>query len=126
MDLPLANARVLGEGQRTKETTLHNMIALQGKTEFFRLLFVIGALMGLLVGRMRALSAHRTAERAVGWVLIMLAQVVADIVNDHVDLGPNFFIDRMSEVVEMMVGIVAYLYLRLNATKLGMRPAVRP
>jgi hypothetical protein len=107
------------------ETTLHNINGLQGKTEFFRLFFVVGALVGLLIGRVKSFAPIALPAVLWSWVLIMLAQVVADIVNDHVDLGPNFFIDRMSEVVEMMIGVVAYLYLRLNATKLGKLPAAR-
>lgn len=50
----------------------------------------------------------------------MLAQVLAVVINDDIQLGPDFFIDRFSEVIELMIGIVAYLYLRLNANRLGL------
>ncbi|CAN5619494.1 hypothetical protein BH09PLA1_BH09PLA1_09110 [soil metagenome] len=102
------------------ELTLHNYKAMQGHTEYIRGIFCIGALIGLLLGRARAFAQVAVPTVLASWVLIMLAQVIADTLNDHVPLGPDFFIDRFSEVIEMMVGLTAYLYLRLNANKLGL------
>jgi len=102
------------------ETTLHNIKGMQGHTEYIRCLFVVGAMIGILLGRVKAFTQIAVPPILWSWVLIMLAQVLADTINDHIPLGPDFFIDRFSEVIELMIGMVAYLYLRLNANKLGL------
>jgi hypothetical protein len=102
------------------EMTLHNINGMQGHNELFRVAFVVGTAIGITLGRVRAFRHVAASPVLWSWVIIISGQLLADIVNDRVPLGPDYFIDKFTEVIELMIGITAYLYLRLNANKLGL------
>lgn len=106
---------------RQGEVTLHNIGALQGRSEWMRL---CAGLVGLLAVAARRIAAlDRVAAPAVlhSWFLVITAHAVVDVFNDIVPLDRrfDFIMQRTSEVVEMLIGLAALLYGYLNVQRLG-------
>lgn len=98
------------------ETTIHNLQGLQGNTEFLRFLFGIGGIAGIAL-------AHAPWGRAIGashlllsWFVIIAAHSVVDYYNDVTPIGAtiDFFIQRTSELIELLIALAAFVYLWLN------------
>lgn len=99
-----------------RETTLHNVEGLQGKSEYFRLAFCLGGLVGLLAGRFRRFSLIGVSPLLGSWLAIMTGFTVIDVVNDHYWIQPDFdrYTNKFSEAVELAIATVGVLYVRLN------------
>ena len=104
------------------ELTLHNYNTLQGHSEYIRLIFCTGALIGLILGRLERFQSVAVPPVLWPWVLVMLGHVILDTLNDSFPTRPELdhFINKFSEVTEMMIAMTAYFYLRLNANLLGL------
>lgn len=102
------------------EMTIHNIRGLQGHSEFFRVAFGLGGLLGV------RLYAHASFRKigapAMLWSWFLLIAVLAglDLYNDYFSIQRHFdiLIQKLSEVVEMMIGISGFLFIWLNARML--------
>jgi hypothetical protein len=110
------------------ETTLHNLGPLQGHSEYFRLVFCLGAVVGLLAGRFRVFALVAVPPLLWSWLLLMTGITLVDTLNDFYPIEPYFdrYVNKFSEVIELMIAMVGCLYVRLNyeaylAEKGGMR-----
>jgi hypothetical protein len=101
------------------ETTIHNIRGLHGHTEFFRLSFGLGGLIGVW------LSRHPTAYKIgapiilLTWFLVIAAHSAIDVFNDIFPIQKEFdaVISKLAELVELLIAIAGFLYLRINAAK---------
>lgn len=104
--------RINGQG----EVTLHNIGALQGSSEWMRLL---AGVLGLgAIGARRRPSLDRVAAPVElrPWFLVITGHALVDVFNDLMPIEPrfDFIMQRTSEVVELEIGVAALLYTWLN------------
>ena len=102
------------------ELTLHNIQGLQGRSEFFRLLFGLGGLTGYVISRFGCLRKIAPPVLLLPWFLVIIAHAGLDLYNDYFPLQTGFdhTISRSSELVEMLIGMTGLLYVWLNARML--------
>lgn len=100
---------------RQNETNLHNLGGLQGHSEWLRLVFAGGGLIGVLANRHPRLRLIATPVSLTGWYVLMTTYIVFDSVNEFVTgswlLGT---FNQMSEWVEMLIGLSALAYFVLK------------
>jgi hypothetical protein len=104
--------RALKGLNRQNELTLHNLEGFHNRTEFFRIAFGVGGLVGVWLswrGRLRPIAAPPVL---LPWFLLITLLAGLDLVNDFYRIHRQFDrnIHELSEVVEMMVGLAALLY----------------
>ena len=98
------------------ETNLHNIGPLQGHSEWFRFAFVAAACAGIWCSRVTALREIATPRSLRGPLLVILAYVSIDLLDDafpHVPWIVTTF-SSMSEWTEMLIGLVALAYVLLK------------
>jgi hypothetical protein len=71
------------------ETTLHNLAPLQGHSEYFRLVFCVGCIIGLLAGRVRIFARVAASPLLWSWLAVMTPLVVVDTINDYWAIQPD-------------------------------------
>ena len=108
--------QVLSRINEQNEVTLHNIRRLHGHSEFFRLIFGLGGLIGI------SLSSHRSV-RKIGVPIILWPTFVIITILAAIDLYYDYYPDQgelvrglanLSELVEMFIGISGFLYVWLN------------
>jgi hypothetical protein len=117
---------------RQGEFNLHNLDGVGGHTEYLRLAFGAGGLIGLALGRIRAGAGADTGAGSAGlralaveprlwsWFVVITALAASDLYCDFHDSETRFAkaMDVMSELVELMIAIAALLYLWTNHQRL--------
>jgi len=103
------------------EVTFHNVRWLQGHSDFFRLAFGLGGVIGLLLDRWPAFRKI-AVPRLLGAAVLTIASV--SIVDTYEDFYPmqrtvSRAIFESSEVIEMLIGFAALTYVWLNLRKLA-------
>lgn len=103
------------------EMTLHNVHGLQGRSEIFRLTFGLGGLIGVWVARKPALRKIAAPGMLLSWFLVISGHSIVDMFNDVVPVQKDFdaAIYRLSELIEMLIGMAGFLYVELNARRLA-------
>ena len=103
---------------RQGELTLHNVAVLQGRSEWFRLLFGVGGLVGVLFSRWKPLEPIAVPLWLLPWFLVVSLHAGYDVLDDFMTtpIRVAFAVQRSSEWIEMMVSIAALLYV-LSKTK---------
>ncbi len=98
------------------ELTIHNIYALQGHSEFFRLAFGVGGLLGMWLSFHPVLRKVGVPLILCSWFLIIAVHASVDTYNDYFPIGTrfDFLMQRSSELIELLIGISAFLYLWLN------------
>ena len=111
---------------RQHEFTLHNIRGLHGHSEYFRLAFGIGGLVGLAAAGVPGLARVAVPRSLWAWVVVVAVLAAIDL---YLDLFPaNHYVYRtlgfhMSEVNEMLIAMTGCLYTWL---KLKGLPGVQP
>jgi hypothetical protein len=102
------------------ETTIHNIRGLHGNTEYFRLAFGLGGLIGVCLGFQKLLSKISPPVVLLTWLLVITAHAAVDILNDITPIQKEFdaAISWLAELVELLIAVAAFLYIWLNANKL--------
>lgn len=105
------------------EMTLHNVHVLQGRSELFRLTFGLGGLIGIWAARYPPLRKIAAPAILLSWFLVITAHSVVDVCNDIVPVQKDFdaAMYRLSELIEMLIGIAGFLYMHLNSLMLNAR-----
>jgi len=102
------------------EFTVHNIGSLSNLTEIFRLLFGLAGLLGIYF------SSQKGALRRIGvptifiyWFLWFLVLDSINLYNDFYPIEPRFddIIGRLSELIEMMIGLFSLLYVWFSHKK---------
>jgi hypothetical protein len=95
---------------------------LQGHNDYLRLIFGFGGLTGIFLGRFwRRFEVVCPDRLLLLWFLtifgISSGQISSDLLS-HVRIArPLVYFDQLAEVVELLIGISAMLYLWLNVKK---------
>ena len=99
------------------ETTLHNISGLQGHSEVFRLIYGVGAIVGLLLSGKSQYQKISCPQILIFWVMIIVTHALLDVFNDYVPIQKRFdaYMQRTSELIEMMIGLCSLLYIFLNS-----------
>ena len=104
---------------RQGETTLHNIGALQGRSEWLRLVFGLAGIAGVLVSRRPRLARIAAPAILLPWFLLITAHAAVDAYNDVFPIQDwfDFTMQRTSEVVELLIAAAALLYVLLNSRR---------
>jgi hypothetical protein len=110
----------LSEINTQHEFNLHNIKGMGGHTEYLRLTFGLGGLIGLALWRAAAFRLVAVPPVLWAWFAVITALSAADLYCDYHALDTNIAkaLDVLSEVVELMIAMSASLYLFLNARRL--------
>ncbi|MEN7973273.1 MAG: hypothetical protein ABFR47_05515 [Verrucomicrobiota bacterium] len=102
-----------------QETTLHNIGCLQGKSEYFRLTFGFGGLLGILSSYRPKLGIIGVPPILTPWFLIITGHACLDIYNDFFPIQKQFdaYMQRTSELIELLIAIAAFLYISLRTKR---------
>jgi hypothetical protein len=97
------------------QTTLHNMPGIQGHNGLLRLGFGLGGLIGIALARVPRLARMATPRVLLSWFLTITALQVIDVYLAFRPAGTRIDLinEQMDEVVEMMIGFAAFLYVWL-------------
>jgi len=103
------------------ETTLHNIAGLQGHSEIFRLIFGIGGLIGLLFSYYPRFEKIGASILLLPWFATISIYAAIDVYNDYIPIQKAFdnYIHVTSELIELLIGLSALLYIQLNSRKWG-------
>lgn len=101
------------------ETTIHNIRGLHGNTEYFRLIFGLGGLIGIWFALKHRLSKIAPPLILLTWFLVIAAHASIDVINDLIPIQKEFdaAISKLAELVELLIALAGFLYLWLNAKK---------
>jgi hypothetical protein len=105
---------------RQGETTLHNISALHGRSEWLRFVFGLGGIVGVWLSFRPALAGIGAPVILLPWFLLTVTHAAIDPYNDFFPIQARFdsTMQRTSEVVELLIAMVAFLYVLLNFRKL--------
>jgi hypothetical protein len=111
---------VLEEINVQREVTIHNIRGLHGHTEFLRLAFALGGLVGIRLGAHASFRKIGAPGMLWSWFLLIAVLAGLDLYNDRFSIQGHLdrLINRLSEVVEMMVGMSGCLFIWLNSRML--------
>lgn len=103
------------------EVTLHNIKGLQGKSEIFRLAFGIAGLVGLYLNKIRLLSDIAFPYMLTSYLIVIVSISIFDVYDDFYPISSNISIgvQRLSELIEMLIGFSALLYILLLIRKIS-------
>lgn len=104
------------------ETTIHNIRGLNGNSEYFRLIFGLGGIIGIVLARNGKFIKISPSVILLTWFLVITAHSLVDVINDITPIHKAFdaAISRLSELVELIIGAAGFLYLWFNANKFAL------
>lgn len=108
--------QVLQGLNRQNELTLHNLPGLHNRTEFFRIAFGLGGIFGVWLYSRNRLRQIAPPPVLLSWFVLIAVLAGLDLLNDFYRIHKRFDknIHELSEVVEMMVGFSALLFVWLK------------
>jgi hypothetical protein len=103
---------------RQRELTLHNIRGLHGHSEYFRLAFGVGGLLGLGAAFVKPLRRIAVPRLLWSWVIVIAVFAAIDFLMDI--YRPDRYTYRtfgvyMSEITEMLIGLLGIFYVWLKA-----------
>ncbi len=101
------------------ETTLHNLQGMQGHTELVRLVFGVGGLITITLGRTAFLRSIAAPAVLLPLFLIIIGHSAVDAVNDQfpVSVRFDFYINKLSELIEMYIAFAGLGYAWYNGRR---------
>ncbi len=111
----------LAEINEQDEVTLHNIEGLHGHSEVFRIAFGLGGLIGVWFSRRWRLRQIGAPVVLLPWFLVITVVAGADLYSDYFPVRGqiNYGLQRLSELVEMLIGISGFLFVWLNVRMLS-------
>ena len=103
------------------ETTLHNIVGLQGKSEIFQLIFGFGGLVGILFSYYPRFEKIGSSILLLPWFIIIILYATLDLYNDYIPIQARFdyYINMTDELIELLIALTAFLYIQLNSRKMN-------
>jgi hypothetical protein len=113
----------LSEINTQHEFNLHNIKGMGGHTEYLRLAFGVGGLIGIVVARWPIFQPVAVPRILLSWFIVITLYAAADLYCDLIGRENNFekAMDVMSEVIEMLIAMSATLYVWMNCQRLVTR-----
>ncbi len=102
---------------RQRETTLHNIGAMHGHTEYLKMSFALGGLFGLCLSRWPDYRKIAVPSLLSSWIILIVILAGIDLYLEWFPAGRHFSRTMghyMSELVEMLIGFTGLLYVWLN------------
>ncbi len=98
------------------ETTLHNLSQIQGQNDVLRFIYGLGGLVGILIGRIRFFKKVCVPEVLILWFAIITVYAGIDVITDYIEIDSGMLraIYAITEAIELLIAISAFLYLWLN------------
>ena len=102
------------------ELTLHNLAIFNDHLEIFPLVFGIAGLIGIWTNRFSSWRKVSAPYILLPWFVIITSISAIDLFQDFIVIQEQFdyLINYLDEVVEMLVAIAGFLYIRLNQKRL--------
>lgn len=102
------------------ELTLHNLEIFNDHLEIFPLTFGIAGLIGIWINRFSLWRKVSAPQVLLSWFVIITFISAIDLFQDFVVIQEQFdyLINYLDEVIEMLVAISGFLYIRLNQKRL--------
>lgn len=102
------------------ELTLHNVRGLQGHTEFLRVAFGLGGLIGVWFSFRQTFREIGAPAILLPWFLIITVLAGLDLYNDYYQIQRHIddVVNRLSELDEMLIATSGFLFIWLNARML--------
>jgi hypothetical protein len=112
-----------GLDARGNEPAAINLTGLRDRTEIFRLTFAVAGIAGVFFDRVRALRMFAVPKQLLPWLIVIGVVSAIDVVGDFVTFseGLRDFFFRTSELIEMMIAMVAVLYINFKSRDLWWR-----
>ena len=106
------------------ETTLHNIVGLQGKSEIFQLIFGFGGLLGILLSYYPRFEKIGSSILLLPWFIIIILYATLDLYNDFIPIQARFdyYINMTDELIELLIALASLLYIQLNSRKMSYSP----
>lgn len=103
------------------ETTLHNIVELQGKSEILQLIFEIGGLVGILFSYYPRFEKIGSSILLLPWFMIIVFYAALDPTNDYIPIQAAFdyYISMTDELTELLIALTTLLYIQLNSRKMS-------
>ena len=104
------------------ETTVHNIVGLQGRSELLRMAYGAGGAFGVLLGRWARLRAVTPPVALLPWFLVILVFAAGDLAVDYTPFHGGVvddWLDNLTEVVELLVAGSALLFVVGKRTEVG-------
>jgi len=103
------------------EVTIHNIRGLHGKTEFVRVAFGLGGLLGVWLSSRRYFRKIGAPFILLSWFLIISMHAIPDLYIEYSSIERRFdyLISMLAEFIEMMIGISGFLFIWLNSRMLA-------
>ena len=97
------------------ELTIHNIHIFQGKSEYFRLLFGISGFFGILLARFYLFKKISPPKILLPFFLVIIIVSAFDLFADYYKINENYDygLKKLSELIEMLIGLSAVLYVML-------------
>lgn len=95
------------------ETNLHNVHALQGHSEWFRLLFGLAGICGILLRRSSRFRQISMPLWLLPWFGVIVLHAAVDVTDDLIPttVRAAYVVQRSSEMVELLIAISGFLYI---------------
>jgi hypothetical protein len=107
-------------------TTVHNIHGLDGHTEFLRVMFGLGGVLGVWASSHQRFREVRVPAMLLPWFLLITLLAGIDLYLDYIPVsmpGIAWFSDQLNELLEMMIGISGFLFVWLNTKVLNHKGA---
>ena len=103
------------------ETTIHNLVGLQGRSEIFRLASGIAGLAGMWLSRYPAFRKIAVPKLLFSWFIVITAHAAVDVFNDFIPIQEGFdeYITTTQELIEMYISFAAFLYVWFKLFMVG-------
>lgn len=104
-----------------QEFTLHNIRGLHGHTEYLRVLFGFGGLLGIWAFSRPSFNKIGAPPILILWFAMIAVFGTLDLFLDYFKIQRDFdfLIKKLDEVVEMLMGISGFLFVWLNYRRLS-------
>ena len=104
------------------EATLHNITGVQGRTEIFRLIFGLGGLVGVWLSSRPHIQRIGAPMILAPWFAVITLHAGVDVYNDFFPITKlfDFYMQRTSELNEMLIAVSGFLYIVLKPSSLAL------
>lgn len=94
------------------EMNFHNVKALQGKSEWFRLLFGVGGLIGCGLHAKPKWKAISPSLKLLPWFGVISFHAFYDVLDDFINTPARveYAVQRSSEMVELLIAVASFLF----------------
>lgn len=112
-----------GLGATGDEPAAVNFTGLRNRTEIFRFGFAVVGIFGVFLDRRKSLRILAVPNALLPWLVVIAVVSGFDLIGDVVRFGGTLqdFFQRSSELIEMMIAMVAVLYVNFKMRELWWR-----